>query len=183
MAEPKRTGGLPEVDIPYATAATRYGPAVAAVLDKLANSVANRAKQQPAPKFSWALAYQQADDPDTRDPTKFVAHLVRNSKVFLVARGFKWYGDTLLADIPSQIQRRFEERARLICSIPAVAEPSEAPEAAFAVGGEEPGGIDPVLTSLNNWLASHPEVRPGMAALARDMIRQLGVIVANTIQR
>lgn len=155
---------LPEINIPYAVASTRYGGAIAAMMDRKASSRALEAIDKSADKFRWALAYSIGPDPeDTLDENEFLEALKENTSVYLVGRGFKWKAWESLGIIPPQIMARLEERARLICG------QRNSPALRLAEEQEETG----LLATFEAWLQQHHQANGDLAEAAKWILKRL----------
>jgi hypothetical protein len=164
-------GEIVEIDIPYKVAAARYGTAVAEIMGHLAKSDANRAKKMNADEFRWYLGYRQAEDPvGVIDEAVFFRALVKDSTIWLIARGGRWRGAYVLTTLPPQIEARFAERAKLICG--QTASPVKAQPGDVAPGTATTTAAD-VENALAEWIKSHPKADRGLLAVIRFALQQL----------
>jgi len=141
-----------EIMIPYNAAKTRYGSAVAAIADQLNNSSAHEAKDKGLEHFKWFISYIQPEDPYTKDEKEFTKKLASSTRTFLIGRGFRFKGAAELnGDLPEQVRSRYEERARLMCSIKT--EPLE--EEKEESGNSLEKNIDSIIADLSSLASKH----------------------------
>lgn len=165
---------MPRLDIPTATATQRYGRFVAEVMEQLALSRVSAARGRAAEDFSWSFDYEQALDPETyAGVEQFTQHLLENSVVYLVARGFHWKGKTIIPfqHIPHTILAKFQERARLICGMQARS--TKVDEPAPERKQQDTDSDAELKVAVSIWLDANPDADARLVSILNNVITQI----------
>ncbi len=183
MSTPQRLSELaklPSIEITYSAAEEEYGGQVAALMDNLHSSVAEKAKQMTPKEFKWHLVYRRAaDPPHITDPKAFAHNLAANSETWLKATGSGWKDYEAISVTPERIMAQYEQRARSICKQRIAAKKAKEiiPEEDDGTDLEQPiapEGMwnDLLLEALEGWLKVHSHDKR-LASVARVALHQL----------
>ena len=143
------------------------------IVDQLRKSNADDARNKAPDAFKWFVVYQQPEDPKVEDEVEFIKQLTKDTKSYLLARGFKWKGYSRPLDsLPVQVKSRYEERARLICGARVQSPLPVIHHIDDDTGGPETA-IQKIVEDMEEVIRLNPNLDPGYVNIARTALYQM----------